>query len=360
MRYRLLRRRQAFTLIELLVVIAIIAVLVGLLLPAVQRARESANRAQCQNNLKQIGLAIHSFHDQYKVLPQNHRPPSAAAATVRERWFTRVLPFLDQQPLYSQYDTSSNWDSTATTTPPVAAGYPGNLALTSQFLAIAQCPSAPNATRLDYDPQANGDAGWASPNTPIVAVTDYAGNYGVHPSFIAANSAIASIASISNPYGVITNNVGSDPAPITLTDITDGTSNTIAVAESAGRPYLYNQGGVRQGLDLTVHSVNGGGWARPASEFWLIGFQDKGGTIPGGSFTVNAANGVDSGGVFPLKTPAGNALGTDPSGQIFGFHGNLANVLLADGSVRAIDQSITPAIIAALVTRANNDIVPKF
>jgi prepilin-type N-terminal cleavage/methylation domain-containing protein len=354
MSHRVLRRRRGFTLIELLVVIAIIGVLVALLLPAVQRAREAANRTQCLNNLKQIGLSLHSFHDQYKVLPQNHRPASAAAGTVRERWFTRVLPYLEQSAIYSQYDPSSNWDSTASTTPPVAAGYPGNLSLTSQFLSIAQCPSAPNATRLDVNPQ---PAGFSSP--PIIAVTDYAGSYGVHASFITANSSIPSIASIANPYGVITNNVGSDTAQITLTDITDGASNTIAVVESAGRPYLYNQGGIRQGTDLTVHGVNGGGWARPASEFWLVGFQDKGGTIPGGAFTVNAANGVDTGGAFPLKTPT-PALGTDGSGQIFGFHGNLANVVLADGSTRTIDQSISPAVIAALITRANNDIVPKY
>ncbi len=355
MKYRFVPRRRAFTLIELLVVIAIISVLIGLLLPAVQRAREAANRSQCQNNLKQIGLALHTYHDQYKVLPQNHRPPSAAAGTVRERWFTRILPFLEQQVIYSQYDNSSNWDSTSTSTPPVATGYPGNLTLTSQPLALAQCPSAPNAGRLDYDPQTNG--GWSG--TGIVAVTDYAGNYGVHPSFITANSSIPSIAGISNPYGVITNNTGSDPSPISLTDITDGTSNTIAVVESAGRPFLYNQGGVRQGVDLTVHGVNGGGWSRPASEFWLIGFQDKGGTVPGGPYTVNAANGVDTGGVFPLKAPT-PPLGTDPSGQIFGFHGNIANVVLADGSVRSITSDITPAIIAALITRANNDVVPKY
>lgn len=361
------QRRKAFTLVELLVVIAIIAILVGLLLPAVQRAREAANRIQCQNNLKQIGLGVHNFHDARKFLPQNHRPASAAAATVRERWFTKILPYIEQNVLYSQYDESSNWDSSATTTPPVAAGYPGNVTITSVPIKIAQCPSAPNATRLDPNPAASTPKGWGANNPPIIAVTDYAGVYGVHPSFIAANSSIPSIANIQNPYGPITNTnstVG-ETAPVKLTDITDGTSNTLLAVESAGRPYLFNHGGVRQGLDLTANVVNGGGWARPGSDFWLIGFADKDGTIPAGAYTVNAANGVNAGtgtagsATYPLTVPT-PALGTDPSGQIFSFHGSGANVLLADASVQFIDQSISPAVIAALVTRANNDIVPSF
>src|SRR5262245_4342372 len=91
--------RKGFTLIELLVVIAIIAALVGLLLPAVQKARDAANRAQCQNNLKQIALAVQTFHDAKRALPANERPASAAVSTVRVRWFTRILPYLEQSAL---------------------------------------------------------------------------------------------------------------------------------------------------------------------------------------------------------------------------------------------------------------------
>jgi prepilin-type processing-associated H-X9-DG protein len=178
----------------------------------------------------------------------------------------------------------------------------------------------------------------------------------VHPLFWASNG----LAAPANPYGAITNNVGADPQPISLTDITDGTSNTIIVAESAGRPYLFNNGGVRQSLDLTTVEVNGGGWARPASELWLIGFADKGGNVPGGPFAINAANGLNAGGVYPLVVPSPGKLGTDGSGQIFGFHSSGANVLLADGSVRLLDLETSPAILQALVTRANADIVPKW
>lgn len=337
------RQRSAFTLIELLVVIAIIAVLLALLLPGVQKARDAAARTQCQNNLKQIALGLHNYHDTFKVFPQNLRPPTASTASVRERWFTHILPFIEQEALGNAYDPTTNWDSAT------------NLPITSVQLAIAQCPSAANSTRLDNNPAASAPFGWGTNNPPVVAVTDYAGVYGVHPAFSAATGIVP-----ANPYGVITNSLGADPYPVTITDIRDGTSHTILVAESAGRPFLFNQGGVQQGLDLTQHGVNGGGWSRPASEIWIIGFADKGGTIPGGSFTINAANGLDATGVYPLTVPAGAALGTDGSGQIFGFHAGGANIALADGSVRMLTSNVAPAIIAALATRANGDVVPGY
>ena len=227
---------------------------------------------------------------------------------------------------------------------------------------MAQCPSAPFPNRVDVDPTLTAGFG---ETTNLVAVTDYAGVYGLHPTFVAAFSSTPGFPTITNPYGAITNNVatGDDghSTQVKLTDITDGTSNTILAAESAGRPYLF-QAGNRVTYNIAQDGVNGGGWSRPASEIWIIGFTDKTGTTPIGPVTVNAANGLDTTGAYPLAAVPNTAfpLNTDGSGQIYAFHDGGANIVLADGSVRLITPTIAPAVIAALVTRANNDIVPPY
>jgi prepilin-type N-terminal cleavage/methylation domain-containing protein/prepilin-type processing-associated H-X9-DG protein len=333
MKHRGPRRRKAFTLVELLVVIAIIAVLIGLLLPAVQKVRESASRTQCANNLKQIGLALHAYHDAKKYFPGNHRP--SALTSARERWFTKILPYLEQDNLYKYYDPTSNWDS------------PTNLPVTSVPLQVAVCPSTPNANRQDFD-EANGFTNL------VVAVTDYAAVYGLWPTFLAANALTQ-----PNPAGVLSK---VDTQRISIADITDGTSNTIYVTESAGRPYVYQNNRVIVNQNVFQDQVLGGGWCRPASDIWIIGFADRAGTIPGGPFVINASNGLDTLAAYPSQVPAGAATGTDGTGQIFSFHGAGANALMADGSVRFLDADplggLAPAVLAALVTRAGGEPVP--
>ena len=323
------RPRKAFTLIELLVVISIIAVLAGLLLPAVQKVREASLRAKCQNNLRQIGIALHNYHDVAKGFPGNHRP--SALTSVRERWFTKILPFVEQNNLYKNYDPTSNWDS------------PTNLQVTSVPLSIALCPSTPNPTRLDFD-EANGFS------NPVVAVTDYAAVYGLWPTYLTANGITQ-----PNPAGVLTK---TDGQIITVADITDGTSNTIYLVESAGKPFVYQNQVVLNQNDFQ-DQVLGGGWCRPATDIWIVGFADKAGTIPGGPWAINASNGLDCFGQYPAQVPAGAPTGTDGTGQMYSFHPLGTNVLMADGSVRFLNgdpvSGVTPAVLAALITRAGGE-----
>jgi prepilin-type N-terminal cleavage/methylation domain-containing protein/prepilin-type processing-associated H-X9-DG protein len=359
--------RAGFTLIELLVVIAIIGVLVALLLPAVQKARDVANRVSCQNNLRQIALSVQTYVDSKGILPNNERPASAAANTVRLRWFTKTLPYIEQVSLWESYDITSNWDSdpgavTVTnangqsisypaTTPASATGYPGNVFATATVLKVAQCPSAPSPDRSDCNPDLTTPKGWGTNNPLAFAVTDYAGCYGIHDSL--AQGTVLTTNPV-NQYGALINTNGVDSFPISLADIIDGTSNTIWAAESGGRPYLY-QAGVRQSTDLTKHSVNGGGWGRPASDFWLIGFADQKGQVPVGPNAINIANGLDSTGVYPLTVPTGFTLGTYGSGQIYGFHGSGANTVFCDGSVHYLQSTTNINVLAALCTRDNGE-----
>lgn len=194
-------RRSAFSLIELLVVIAIIAVLIGLLVPAVQKVRELGNRTQCQNNLRQIGIGFHNFHDSKKRFPTANSPTFGSA-------FTHILPFLEQGNLERKYDYSKS-----PTTPP-------NDAITKTPLSIFRCST------MQPPPVQDAFPGWAS-----YAVCLGSNNaWGTDPD-----------------NGVIVRG-GSDPAAqipgMRFQDITDGSSNTILASEMGFqlKDYFFSSG----------------------------------------------------------------------------------------------------------------------
>jgi prepilin-type N-terminal cleavage/methylation domain-containing protein len=336
--------RAGFTLVELLVVIAIIATLVGILLPAVQSAREAARRSACQNNLKQQGLAIHTFHDSKNKLPSGGRPPDAS--TIRCGVFVYMLPYLDQKSLWDSYDTSVTW-SNATNLPVVSVRVPN-----------FECASSPrHSNQLDHNP--DGTSGFGA---GIVAVGDYASSLGIDPRLPAAvpgtvtisgstvNKADLIIPSASMTSGStgLTNGMLPKNASISFQDVTDGLSNTIAILESGGRPFVYRKGQQVNASLQTAHT-NGGGWCRPASDILFAGSNAAGTTIPGPF--LNRTNGYDHGSESYGGSGYAAPYGTEGSSQPYSFHPGGLQVVFGDGAVKFIDENAAIEVFSALITR---------
>jgi len=305
-------KRSAFTLIELLVVIAIIAILIGLLLPAVQKVREAASRMKCQNNLKQITLAAHNYHDQYERLPPGHEiknPGLGYNNRAINGFLTKLLPNLEQVNLERGYDYNYGFD------------HPNNQPPVRTAVAMFVCPSAPGgADRKPLLLNYNDPAATAMNAGLTGGATDYTGVRAYRPNY-----------SVPNRNGVF-------PQAATgrkLLDITDGTSNTIMMIEKAGWPDFYVKG-KQTPMNVSGWPYNSGGkqvfwfgpWAGYMGEFLLTTGAD--GTIESetaGACWINCNN---------KTTP-------------YSFHSGGICVSFADGSVRFLRDSLPEPTFSNLI-----------
>jgi prepilin-type N-terminal cleavage/methylation domain-containing protein len=311
--------RGGFTLIELLVVIAIIAVLIGLLLPAVQKVREAANRMQCSNNLKQMGLAVHNFHDSYGFMPPDRIVNEWAT------WAVHILPYIEQDNIYKLWDLQKRY-SQQPFPPPAEAGPYDPRDPCPRNIKIYFCPSrrAVPGTYSKNDDTAN------SPTPRPGGRSDYAANGGSLDNSANGAMMIAVAQGVRPDGSVITGSFAMSPAltrvltwrgQITLTDILDGTSNTLLIGEK----------------HLTIANItNAGGPDR--SVFGHIR----------NAYRRNAGVGIQNGVVERAPLVADHRNPGPQANERFGsWHPGICQFVMCDGSVRSLQNSIQDVLNAS-------------
>lgn len=314
---------RGFTLIELLVVIAIIAILIGLLLPAVQKVRAAAARIKCANNLKQITLAAHSYENINGYLPP-HRVDEAASRAIfgnsNRGVLVFLLPYLEQQVLSDKFVVPTELG----TGPRRNWNHPVNLPVSMTPLSIFVCPSTKGGR---VDPVKAQGATGASDPTYDMAVGDYAVMGSINNL---AKDFMGGDWPGSVTIGMIEGNRG-----VKMLEVTDGTSNTFLMIEDAGRPQALTRFGPEE---PAYYNVSGAGWADPAGAFGLHGY-----TIDPVTRTVSS--------IGPCAVNCSNR------NEIFALHFGGANIGFGDGSVRFFNEETPIELVAGTLTRNRGEVV---
>jgi prepilin-type N-terminal cleavage/methylation domain-containing protein len=343
-------RRGGFTLIELLVVIAIIAILIGLLVPAVQKVRQAAARTQSANNLKQIGLAVHSYHDTAKILPAGFgwRPKPSGSSTYSAggaygSMFFHILPYVEQSNLYNSSKTTQSYIYGNSTPYSYNYSYSYPDPTYGYSYSYSYSYSYPSYTYLSTSISlySGGSISTSSAPPPVYVAPGDPSQYGS-----------------SNVTSYLYNGELLDK-DLNLTAITDGTSNTMLVAEGFSQCYGYS---------YTSTSSTGGGrynyWTYPylyiynysynytytGSYYKSIGYTTQSYTY---SYTYGCRFGITAGQTFQDNANTSNCNGALPQAISPGA----IQVAMADGSVRGVTNAVTPTSWAAALTPNNNDVV---
>ena len=297
-------RRPGFTLVELLVVIAIIAMLVALLLPAVQAAREAGRRTMCISNIRQLGLASINYHD-----AEGHFPRSRTNQP-NHNWAPFLFPYLEEQNVQDIYNFQVNWN------------HRRNRNAIKTVVGVFGCPSSPvGEDRVDIV------------NGMEAATVDYGPVTAVSQNLVKAGF----VRPMTDRRGVI------NPEGVNIKKITDGTSKTLMYAEDAGRPQFWTAKGLgplnnRPGggnLPVVAGRVRGASWA------------DQNNGIPLHGFTRNG-----------LRAPGPCPINCTNNNEAFSFHPGVCNIVFADGHVKPVSEDMSIQVYAGLITRAGEEILP--